>query len=102
MDINEIRDMIKKDRYDLTVHALKRRIERKISTSDIENAIVNGEIIEEYPEDFPYPSGLINGFINDNEPIHIVCAIADRIKIITLYKPAENEWFDYKKRRSNK
>ena len=86
----------------MTFHALKRRIERKISTIELENVILTGEIIEEYLDDYPYPSCLINGFIRDKEPIHIVCAVAERIKIITLYKPTENEWIDYKTRRSKK
>ncbi|MCK5562010.1 MAG: DUF4258 domain-containing protein [Thermoplasmata archaeon] len=102
MDINEIKAKIKANKYDLTFHALKRRIERKISTLEIENAILNGEIIEEYPNDTPFPSCLINGFIRDKEPIHIVRAVADRINIITLYKPTENEWRDYKTRRHKK
>ena len=99
MNIDDIKTKVKRNEYDLTVHALKRRIERNISTSLIENAILNGEIIEEYPDDFPYPSCLINGFITNKEPIHIVCAITKRIKIITIYKPEENDWEDYKTRR---
>lgn len=99
MDIDEIKAKIRSEEYDLTVHALRRRVKRNISTSEIESAILSGEIIEEYPDDFPYPSCLINGFIKDEEPVHIVCAIAQRIKIITIYKPEEDEWIDYKTRR---
>lgn len=99
MNIDIIKTKVKRNEYDLTIHALKRRIERNISTSLIENAILKGEIIEEYPDDFPYPSCLINGFINNKEPIHIVCAIAERLKIITIYRPEDNDWKDYKVRR---
>ena len=102
MDIQEIINKVRNDKYDLTIHALKRRIERKITTSEIENAIINGEIIEEYPNDYPYQSCLVHGFIKNKQPIHIVCAIAQRIKIITIYKPSENEWIDHKTRRRKK
>lgn len=99
MDINIIRSKIQKEEYELTLHAIKRRIKRKISTEDIEHAILNGEIIEEYPEDRPFQSCLIAGVTKKNQPIHIVCAIAALVKIITVYIPEENEWINYKRRK---
>jgi hypothetical protein len=99
MDINLIRSKIQKEEYELTLHAIKRRIERKISTDDIEQAVLTGEIIEEYPEDKPFPSCLIAGLTKKNEPIHVVCAIAPLVKIVSVYVPEEKEWVDYKRRR---
>ena len=37
-------------------------------------AIQSGEIIEDYPDDKPYPSVLIFGRTREGRPIHIVCA----------------------------
>lgn len=99
MDIDIIRAKIKKEEYELTLHAIKRRIERKISTRDIEHAILTGDIIEEYLEDKPYPSCLIAGQAEDERVIHVVCAIAPLVKIITVYVPEEDEWDKYKRRR---
>lgn len=99
MDIDTIKSKIKKEEYELTLHAIKRRIERKISTEDIEHAIITGEIIEEYREDKPYPSCLITGQAKDGRIIHVVCAIAPLVKIITVYIPEEDEWDRYKRRR---
>ena len=40
----------------MSAHANKQCIERKINSSDILNVLLHGEIIEYYPNDFPYPS----------------------------------------------
>ena len=39
--------------------------ERDISRNDVKNGIATGEIIEEYPEDYPNPSCLIFGYSVD-------------------------------------
>jgi hypothetical protein len=40
-------------------HALERFLERGISRVEVMRAIMNGEVIEVYPTDRPYPSCLI-------------------------------------------
>lgn len=99
MDLELIRNKIVREEYELTLHAIRRRIERKISTKDIEHVITTGEIIEEYPEDKPFPSCLILGKTKNNKPLHVICAIAPIVKIITVYEPAEDEWVNYKTRK---
>ena len=42
-------------------HAIQRMFERDIFEIDVENTIKNGEIIEEYIDDEPYPSFLVLG-----------------------------------------
>jgi uncharacterized protein YeeX (DUF496 family) len=49
--LQAIKDKIRDKQYRVTVHALERRIERKISLSEIDTAIASGEIIEDYPQD---------------------------------------------------
>ena len=39
-----------------TQHCLQRMQERDISRADVKNGIKTGEIIEDYPDDFPNPS----------------------------------------------
>jgi len=56
--------------------------------------LTSGEIIEQYPEDTPYPSHLMLGFI-DMRPVHIVAADDDKDRvtyIITVYEPSAEEW----------
>lgn len=74
-------------------HVLTRLIQRGISTYDVENAIIHGEIIESYPEDYPYPSFLVLGIDIQSRYIHVVCGIGDsELWIITAYYPDVNKW----------
>ena len=62
----------------------------------------SGEIIENYPDAKPYPSGLFLGWI-EGEPLHVVAAFDSLTRwcfIITAYKPdLEHFESDYKTRR---
>ncbi|MDM8568920.1 DUF4258 domain-containing protein [Thiotrichales bacterium HSG1] len=42
------------------VHSTRCMFERNINHEDIENLLVNGNIIEQYPDDYPLPSILLN------------------------------------------
>ena len=81
-------------------HARVRMFERNISTDELIPIISSGEIIEEYPDDEPYPSVLIMGFI-DAVAYHIVIALCrDHIRVITVYIPEEDKWIEYRRRRN--
>jgi hypothetical protein len=47
--------------------------QREINEHDVRAILTTGETIEEYPDDIPYPSRLILGWIG-KRPIHIVAA----------------------------
>ncbi len=99
MDIKLIKDSIIADNYEISLHAIERSLEREIWKEDIEHAIIHGEVIEEYHDDNPYPSCLIYGKDKEGKPIHVVCAFSPMIRIITLYRPDDDKWIDYKRRR---
>ena len=83
-----------------TLHSFKRIRERKISADSVVDAVVNGQIIEHYREDKPFPSCLIfNG--NTDSPLHIVASACDDfVYIITAYAPSSDEWeCDFKTRK---
>jgi len=83
------------------VHALKRMAQRRISDEDISGVLETGEIIEDYPDDFPYPSRLLLGW-SESRPIHVVVAFdeeKDQAVIITAYEPNDKEWDDQFRRR---
>lgn len=80
-----------------------RLLQRGISTRDVEKALVNGEIIEEYPADYPYPSCLILGITFKKRFVHIVCGISEEeVWIITAYYPNIMEWKEDLKTRREK
>jgi hypothetical protein len=101
-EIAAIRNKIEGGKYVVSFsHTEKVRI-RKIEAEDIEEAIHNGEIIEDYPEDPRGPSCLILGFTLRNRPLHVLCGKLeeDEILIITAYEPDPVEWEDgYRARR---
>ena len=82
-------------------HAIKRMFERDIYEEDVEDTVLNGEIIEEYPNDKPYPSFLALKLRN-NKPLHVVYAKnmeKNEIIIITAYHPDKSKWSkDFKTR----
>ena len=73
---------------------IKRASILRTRNQDITNAIETGEIIEDYPEDYPFPSCLILGKSGEVK-IHIVASInADMIYLITAYIPNPDKWED--------
>ena len=101
MDIAEIRQYCEKRKIEWTLHVAKRLLQRGISAHDVESAMHNGSIIEDYPEDYPFPSCLIMGKTIKDNILHIVCAIGDdKLWIITAYEPNLEEWeTDYRTRK---
>jgi hypothetical protein len=76
------------------LHAVQRMFERKISAEEIRYVLEMGEVIEEYPDDTPYPSRLILGWYK-GRLIHVVAAdntSDDEMVIITVYEPDPSEW----------
>ncbi|RKI38199.1 DUF4258 domain-containing protein [bacterium D16-51] len=53
-------------------HCLERMQERDISINDVESCLQAGEIIGDYPDDFPHPSCLIFEYTEENKVLHIV------------------------------
>ena len=78
-----------------------RMYERNIKYSDIKLAIMKGEIIEEYPNELPYPCVLILGYDMTSNPLHVVVGVGDwNIEIVTVYRPSLERWdVDYKTRK---
>ncbi|HPG41222.1 MAG TPA: DUF4258 domain-containing protein [bacterium] len=100
--IVEIRNKISNDEFVFSKHATDQSVLRHIKVDEISQAILNGEIIEDYPDDKYGPSCLILGYTINNRPLHIHCSYPGRIllKIITVYEPSSQEWSDDKKRRN--
>ena len=84
-------------------HAIQRMFERDIFEEDVEETIKNGEIIEQYLDDKPYPSFLALKFFD--KPLHVVFAKneeKDQIIVITAYYPDKDKWSDDYKTRIKK
>ncbi|MCL1859270.1 MAG: DUF4258 domain-containing protein [Oscillospiraceae bacterium] len=101
---DNIKQLCKNGALRWTNHIFARLLQRNISMNDIEYAIINGEIIESYPDDYPYPSCLILGKSGNKQYLHVVCGITPReLYLITAYYPDPDEWTeDFKMRKEKK
>ncbi len=105
LDIRNLKSCLIENRLIYSRHSLiemKTEELGRIYEKDIEEALLSGEIIKQYPEDRPYPSVLVSGFSSDGRPVHIVCAyhrIEDLTLVVTAYRPDPRRWIDHKTRR---
>ncbi len=95
MDIGELRAKVRAGEYFLSAHADLERKNDDLEVSQIQEALLNGEILEQYPDAGRGESCLIVGFAG-NTPIHVVCGWArDRkLVIITVYIPRPPKFVD--------
>ena len=100
--IEQIRTKIQAGQFEFSKHAVDQSILRQISVQELREAVANGEIIEDYPEDKYGPSCLILGFTQLGRPLHVQCSYPSRplVKIITLYEPDPSQWIDFRVRRA--
>ena len=101
-DNNTLKQAFHDKNYLLTAHASQRGVQRGISSSEIEEAVIAGEVIEDYPDDKYGPSCLIFGMTNTKRILHIQVSYPPNVKVITLYEPLSDEWeSDWKTRKSH-
>jgi hypothetical protein len=104
LDIGRIRGLVTEGRYGYSRHAERERELDMIYTWELEDALRNGEIIENYPDDPRGASCLVLGFCGP-KPIHAVCTIKtepEELFLITVYDPSKrpDKWTEnYRKRR---
>ena len=101
MNIELIRSLAADRKIIWTVHGLERMQEKDISRREVLECITHGEIIEDYPDDYPFPSCLIFCMIKEGRPIHCVVGCdGEMLYIITTYIPNLIKFeSDYKTRR---
>jgi hypothetical protein len=84
------------------IHARQSMFTRSISDECVEQVLHSGEVIEDYPNAFPFPAKLLFGRCH-RRPIHVVAAEnknRQQVIIITAYEPTLDKWeADMKTRR---
>ncbi len=73
-----------------------------LTFEEVFTSVLQGEIIEEYPKDKPFPSCLVYGMNMKREPIHSVWGYNPDNKwtvLITVYRPDPSRWVDFRTRR---
>jgi len=88
-----------------TSHARKEMHEEEfglIKEQEVYEAVLDGEVIEDYSDDKPHPSILIYGNSTRDKPLHIVCAYSnedDMTIVVTVYQPDPYLWDEYRRRK---
>ncbi len=72
MNIEDIRDAVLNDRFLVSDHADEATQDDQISAEELAASVLVGEIIEDYPDDRPYPSCLIYRITPSEDPLHSV------------------------------
>jgi len=91
-DYNKLKQVFLNQQYLFTAHASNRAVQRNILSSEIEEAVVDGQVIEDYPDDKYSPSCLIMGQTKLARILHIQVSYPPSVKIITVYEPSSNDW----------
>lgn len=98
MDLEKIRERIRLGKWRISKHAMIESFKDGLSPRDIKDIIINGKVIESYPERERY---LIYGTLSDDMPVHVVIDYSDDelIVVVTAYIPDEREWIAFQKRK---
>src|SRR5205085_11063563 len=102
MDIEKIREAIRRHHVRVTDHADEEAAADHLSLDAVYYSVEEGEVIEDYPGDKPYPSCLIFGPAPDASPVHSVWAYNDVnacAVLITVYRPDPARWVNSRQRR---
>jgi hypothetical protein len=102
MEISNLVEAIQFGRILITDHADEETENDRLTYEEIFFSVMQGEIIEEYPGDKPYPSCLVLGLTFRNEPVHTVWGYNKETGwgvLITVYRPDPNKWINWRKRR---
>lgn len=91
-----IREEVEKQSYEISLHADDERIAEGLTISQLEFALSDCRIIEEYPDDPRGESCLVLGFAPDERAVHVVCGRNKdcHLLLITIYIPSMPKWKD--------
>jgi hypothetical protein len=97
MDIDHIRALWQAEEVEYTNEAIRRMTQRGVSAENVGEAMMSGRIVEERPDAQPYASCTIRGWAERElaglniglYPLNVACAVADVLRIITVYWEGE-------------
>ena len=85
----KLKEALKRGNVEWRAHALQRMLQRGVSRAEVKAVLRANDQIEEYPDDFPFPSALFHGTV-DNKVLHVIAALDApnvRVFIISAYEP---------------
>lgn len=95
MDIETIREKARTGNYLVKSHAIRHALKEGFDRKHMVEAVLNGSIIEEYPEEQKVLiCGRITLLKTTSIYLHVVCEHSDPnyVELVTAYIPDEQEW----------
>ncbi len=94
MDLEEIKVKLRANQYIYSHHAEIERRAEALTFAQVEEALLNGRILEQYPDTGRGESCLVVGFA-EGIPIHAVCGWrGEKVVLITVYIPRPPKFID--------
>lgn len=101
--LDKIRDLVRRRRYRVRLHAVRHMVEEGFSEEDVIEAVTEERsvILEHYPDDLRC---LVLGYFTLGErtasPLHVVCDYSqeDVVDLVTAYIPQKPWWMTPTKR----
>lgn len=91
--LEQIRVQAAAENIRITQHAQQEMVEEDITLDEVLQAIVTGQIVENYPEHRRGACCLLNSHAQQGRSLHIVCTTAQPVLIIiTVYEPKPPKW----------
>lgn len=95
-----IRTQVSERAVRITDHAREEMEEESITLAEVLEAIINGRIIENYPDHKRGSCCLLYGLTARKRPLHVVCTTSlPRLVRITVYIPLPPKWIGPTERR---
>jgi hypothetical protein len=97
-----IRIQAESEQLRVTAHAQQEMLEEDISLTQVLEAIVDGTVLENYPEHQRGACCLLSGTTSKGRALHVVCTTTlSLLVIITVYEPRLPKWVTPTKRRES-
>ncbi len=89
IDEKWIKEKIENSEYYVSRHGDQERQNDNLSILEVEESLLNGRILEQYPDTGRGESCLVVGFTENGKPAHVVCGKRkDTLTIVTIYIPS--------------
>ncbi len=88
MELDWIRTCVTEQRYAYSIHADRERQADALTLDEVEEALLNGILLETYEDTGRGESCLVAGFTHEGKPVHVVAGTRQKaLVIITVYIP---------------
>ncbi len=97
LDLSIIQQAARDGRITWRYHALRRARERGITREQAIRVLTEGAIIEQRPDDTPYPMCLMMAMVEEKRPLYVALRydeVDDRMYVITIHWLDPDKWED--------